>query len=285
MKKIIVDPLSHFIIIGAALFLMFSFFDKGAKTGPESIIVDHDQIKRIQAAWEKQWRRNPTNAELAKLIDEYINEEVLFREAVKLGLDKDDTIIRRRLSQKMKFLIQDIATAAAPDEIVLKKYYKVNRDNFKIPARLSFSHIYFNTDKRGAKAAPAARDLLLQLKNRDMDANGLGDPFMLHQKYTDVSQSEVSRLFGQTFAGHIFEFGPGTWQGPVRSGYGIHLVKVTQFSASAYPEFENVQKDILTEYMNEIRLKANKKAIHDLKSRYSVVIEPTPDFVTSGQDS
>ncbi len=277
MKKFLTDPLFHFIIIGTALFLVFTFFDKGAQSGPETIIVDNDQIKRIQAAWEKQWRRTPTDDELAKLIEEYVKEEVLFREAVKLGLDKDDTIIRRRLSQKMKFLIQDIATATSPDEIVLKKYFKVNKDRFKIPARLSFTHIYFNTDKRGATAVSAARDLLQQLKKEDMDAMGLGDPFMLHHKYTDVSRSEASRLFGQTFAGDIFQFGPGTWQGPVRSGYGTHLVKVSHFKAAAYPEFEKIKKDVLTEYTNEIRLKANKKAVDELRSRYTIIINPTPE--------
>lgn len=274
MKKLLHEPLLHFVVVGVLLFLFYGYVGESDKTNDAQIIVGSAEIERMQTAWEKQWRRLPTGEELQNLIEQFIQEELLYREALTLGLEKDDTIIRRRLAQKMKFLIQDIADQRQPAEAELTAFFDENREQFKSPAQISFTHVYFNPDRRGAKAVEDAYQVLENLKESSFEQGpDHGDPFMLHHDYVEISQQEAARLFGRQFAEDLFKLRPGSWQGPIRSGYGIHLVRVKEYVPARVPNFSEVKDRVHQEYMDRQRRKTNEEALRDLKTRYRIEVD------------
>jgi hypothetical protein len=264
----------HFLVAGAMLFVFYGYVGGSDETDDAQISIGSAQIERIRDVWEKQWRRLPTDEELQKLIEQFIQEEVLYREALALGLEKDDTIIRRRLAQKMRFLIQDIADQNQPEVAELKAFFEENREQFQAPTRVSFTHVYFNPDRRGAAAVEDARQVLESLKESAVErATDRGDPFMLHYDYVEISQQEVARLFGQRFAENLLALRPGPWRGPIRSGYGIHLVRILDYVPAQMPQFAEVADRVRQEFMDTQRRNANEEAITSLKARYRIVID------------
>ncbi len=274
MKTLLREPLVHFLVAGTLLFVLYGYWGDDVEFDKAQITVSSAQIEQIRGAWKKQWRRPPTEQELQNLIEKFIEEEVLYREALAMGLEKDDIIVRRRLAQKMRFLIQDIADQSQPNEDQLKAFYEATREPYRMPARVSFTHVYFSPDRRDAAVVKDARDALEKLKTSGVErAPDRGDPFMLHHDYADISRPEAARLFGGTFADNIFGLKPGQWQGPIRSGYGVHLVRVSDYVPSRVPEFAEVKERVQQAYTNAQRRKANKAAIKELKVRYGIVID------------
>jgi hypothetical protein len=274
MKKLLREPLVHFLVAGTMLFAFYGYTGRNDKPDDPRITVGPTQIQRIQAAWEKQWRRLPTDEELQKLIEQFIQEEVLYREALALGLEKDDTIVRRRLAQKMRFLIQDIADQKQPEDSELKVFFEENRAHFQTPARISFTHVFFNPDRRGAATMKDARQVLDSLKENDLErAPERGDLFMLNHDYVEISQQEAARLFGGQFAENLFKLRPGSWQGPIRSGYGIHLARVKEYVPARVPSFSEVKDRVHQDYMDRQRRKTNEEALRDLKTRYRIEVD------------
>jgi len=274
MKTFIKEPLLHFILIGMALFFIWSIW--GDESDPDStrIVVDASQVNRIRDAWSAQWKRSPTASELKNLIQEFIQEEILYREAVAIGLDNEDTIVRRRLAQKMRFLIQDIADRQQPSEDALRSYFSDNQALFRQPARVSFTHIYFSQDRRAAKASADAQSALKRLRSSQKQrAPSLGDPFMLNYDYAQLTQIETGKLFGKQFAAHLFDLQPGVWQGPVQSGYGIHLVRVVDVLPARVPAFSEVADQVREQYAAFQRQKTNDAAMKQLKERYEIIID------------
>jgi hypothetical protein len=212
---------------------------------------------------------------MQSLIDDYVREEVLYREALVSGLDKDDTIVRRRLVEKMEFLSQELASAA-PSEKVLQEYFLENREKFRIPAEVAFSHIYFSTSKRGSTAEGDATRALVGLSSRQISVapfSGMGDPFMLQNEYPLQTQQQVKELFGDEFAGKIFQLEPGAWAGPLRSGYGFHLVRVLQKLPSRVPELAEVRGQVLTDFKNRRLQTASEGFYSQLRRRYQVEVD------------
>lgn len=274
MKKILREPLLHFLLAGAILFVVWGYWGNDSEPDNEQIIVGSAQIEQIKDAWEIQWRREPTEEELDSLIEQFIEEEALYREALAMGLEKDDTIIRRRLAQKMRFLIQDITDQNQPKEAELNVFFKKSQEQFRSPARISFTHIYFNQDQRENTALKDAGEVLVRLQSSNPErAPELGDPFMLNHAYAEITQQETAKLFGKTFAEELFTLASGSWQGPIRSGYGIHLVRLVDHTPSRIPEFSEVASQVREEYINVQRQKANEEAISALKDRYEIVVD------------
>jgi hypothetical protein len=190
MKQWRKEPLLHFLVIGAMIFVFFSIANKEeAAVSGNKIIVSSAEIERLGYNWSKRWNRPPTETELQGLIESYIKEEVYYREALTLGLDQNDTILRRRLMQKMEFLSNDLAELNQPDETELNEYFIDNQDKYELPARISFTHIYFSMDKRGAKASEYAKNVLLELKSSR--APERGDSFMLEYDFTALCWSMI----------------------------------------------------------------------------------------------
>ena len=271
------EPLVHFLGIGALLFGVFALVnDEVGSVAPNRIEITASNVERLREVWSKQWNQQPTETELKGLIESHLREEVLYREGLALGLDKNDTIIRRRLAQKMEFLFEDLAVQREPTEEDLKAYFDRNKDKYLLPARVSFSHIYFNVDRRGQAAYDNANQLLNKLQSHKpslLRASNQGDRFMLEYDYAQKTQQEVGNVFGRQFAEKLFKTQKGIWQGPIESGYGMHLVRVHEVVDSSLPRFVEVQARVKTDFMAERRRSANERIYQTLKSRYNIVVE------------
>ncbi len=275
MKKWHKEPLLHFLCIGAMIFVLFSVLSKEERdVGGKKIIVSAGDVERLSDNWSKKWNRPPTETELKGLVESYVKEEVYYREALSLGLDQNDTVLRRRLMQKMEFLSNDLAELYQPDEIALNKYFVHNQDKYKLPARISFTHIYFSMDKRGAKAFEDAKNVLLELKSSR--APERGDNIMMEYDFVQETPFEVERLFGKGFAEQLFTLKTNTWQGPVASGYGLHLVRISEKIESRMPELASVIDKVRTDWMFEQRQKVNKEIYERFRERYEIVVEGIP---------
>lgn len=275
MKKWYKEPLLHFLVIGVVIFAVFSIANKEeAAVGGNKIVVSSAETERLSDAWSKRMNRPPTEIELQGLIEAFIKEEVYYREALALGLDQDDTIIRRRLMQKMEFLSNDLAELDQPDESALNKYFLENQEKYRLPAQISFTHIYFSIDKRGARALEDSKLVLAEL---DVSrAPERGDSFMMEYDFVKETPSEVARSFGSGFAEQLFTLETNTWQGPVASGYGFHLVRISEKIDARMPELASVIDKVRTDFMFEQRQKINKEIYEKFKARYEIVIEDVP---------
>lgn len=273
-RSVFREPLAHFILIGGALFAadwVLSEPDLGPRE--DRIVVTAGEIDRLASFWEKRRLRQPSAAELAGLIEEYVREEVLYREALALGLDRDDATIRRLLRQKYEFLTQDLAVAKEPEPAELRTWYEAHRDRYSAPPRLSFTQVYFNTDRRGAEGERDALVALASLRDDGTIAAALGDGQLLDMVYRDRSEQEIAAVFGQDFASAVSRLEPGAWSGPVRSGYGIHLVLLTARSPGETPPFELVAERVLNDWADERRQEANEEIYRRLLERYEVSVE------------
>jgi hypothetical protein len=226
----------------------------------------------LRAQYEKLWGRPPTDQELRPLVREFIREEVLYREGVAMGLDRDDVIVRRRIGQKMQFLIGDLAVPAEPGDATLAKYLEANRDKYLEPPRLTFTHVYFNTDHRGEKARADADAALAELGERKR-APEIGDRFALSVDYAGKTAREVDQVFGTGFGKQLLEAPVGQWSGPVASAYGLHLVRVLERTQPRLPDFDELRKRLRTDYSFETRQAANALALERLTERYRIVFD------------
>jgi len=275
MKKWHKEPLLHFLIIGAFIFVVFSIVNKDEiDVSGNKIVITAADIERLSSNWSKKWNRPPTEIELKGLVESYIKEEVYYREALALGLDQNDTILRRRLMQKMEFLSNDLAELNQPDETALNKYFLDNQEKYELPAQVSFTHIYFSLDKRGAKVVEDAESVLSGLDA--LRAPDKGDSFMLEYDFAQETPYEVERLFGKSFAEQLFTLKANAWQGPIESGYGLHLVRISEKIDARMPELASVIEKVRTDLMFERRQKTNKEIYERFKERYEIVVEDMP---------
>jgi hypothetical protein len=270
------EPLLHFLAIGAAIFGLYALTAEPETTATgDRIVVAGGDIARLSLLWEKRWQRPPTEDELRGLIDEHVREEVLYREALVLGLDRDDTVIRRHLRQKFEFLTQDLAIAHEPDPADLAAWFEANRERYRIPSRLSFTQVYFSLDRRGAAGEREARLALASLRDgaSDADAAGLGDGTMLDDTYRDRTVQEMEALFGGEFAAALEGLEPGVWSGPIASGYGLHLVRIDARSPGEVPPFGEIEQQVRNDWDYEQRRQANEAIFQQLLTRYEVFVE------------
>ena len=275
LKKWLHEPLLHFLLIGALLFVVFGLKNDGISEQSKRIVFTQDDIHRLSLLWEKQRQRPPTQIELKGLIEQKIREQVMYREALAMGLDKDDSIVRRRLAQKIEFISSDLAAQIEPSEPELAEYLASHSEQFEIPGRISFLQIYLSADKRGDRVKDDATLLLTRLEKTgtDKDISMLGDPFMLGQIYKQLTKAEVSRQFGKNFAGKLFSLPVGRWQGPVRSAYGLHLLHIENKTASSLPELATVRDKVRNEWIDQQRQTIDKAFYNSLRQRYEIIVE------------
>ena len=268
MIKLLKEPLLIFLVLGAGIFLVDNL--RNTDNGDYLIQVTPGDVKRIQTQWQAQMGQAPTEKELVSLIDEHVREEMYYREAIRLGLDQDDIIIRRRLAQKLIFLAEDVAGIDDPGDEALQRFFEENSANYRKPPRLSFSHIYFSPERRGDSASTEAEQVLAQVNTDDSNWRGLGDPFMLNRAYAERNYREISDLFGQVFTKGMIELGVGPWHGPVKSAYGFHLVRIDKSLPAADAIFARVRERLLKDYQSE-QLRLAKTAYDEaLRARYQV---------------
>jgi hypothetical protein len=275
MKKLMREPLVHFLLMGAAIFAAYSLMAKGSSGEPGKIVVTQGQLASMREAYIRTWQRPPTREEWEGLIRDRVREDVYVREALALGLDKDDSIIRRRLRQKMEFVSDDIAAQTQPTDDALNAYLQAHPDKFRVEQQFTFRQLYLNPGKHGEHLARDTAQLLAKLNQAGGDTGfaAVGDPFMLDNNFTAVPASEVTKQFGDTFTAKLGEISPGQWQGPVESGYGVHLVFVEERKEGRMPELAEVREQVVREWADARRREDNEQFFQKLLKRYTVTIE------------
>jgi peptidyl-prolyl cis-trans isomerase C len=281
-KRWLREPLLHFLLLGAALFAAYGYLQRGAGGGEPSrqVVLTLDELRQLDAYFESQWQRPPTPDEFRNLVEDKVQEEILYREALAMGLDKDDTIVRRRMAQKMRFLAEDVAAAHEPTTDELKAWFEKHRDTFALPSRVSFRHLYFSPDRRGKQARDDAAQALAQLAGQPEDAPlaaTLADPFMFQDYYRDRAPDYLGKEFGPQFAQAVEKLAPGSWEGPIESGFGWHLVFVDTLIPGRVPEFEEIEPDVKTAWLGEQKALAWEKAYKDMRAKYTVLLPAPPD--------
>ncbi len=288
LRRFLRDPLLVFLIIGAGVFALDRM--AGGVFDPESrsILVTREQVIRLADLWSAQIGRLPTAAELDSLVEDHVREEVLVREAMRMGLDQDDTIVRRRLAQKMSFLIEDTVVVDDVSEAELTAYFEENADRYGDAQRFTLRHVYVSPDRRGSdeEAARVATDILAQLQAEGGGAEPentlwrrLGDPFMLRREYGRRTAGDLAELFGGAFVDGLTTLPVGEWAGPVESAYGYHIVRLSARTEARPAVFEDVRRRVLEDARRDARDAANREAHERLRERYRVEIEEL-DFVS-----
>jgi len=274
MKKLLKEPLLHFLAIGAVIFALNAWRTKAGPTEASTarIEVTAAIIDRLRAGYERQFSHSPDSDELRGLVTAHIREEVLCREALALGLDRDDTIVRRRLAQKMEFLTDDLADAAEPEDAAVREFFEKNAERYAKPARVSFRHVYFSQAKRGAKGEVAARESLAALAAGASDET-LGDAFLHGFEFAARDAHEITALFGVGFAGQIALLPQGEWNGPIASSYGLHLVRVESREAVQPASLDVVRATVVQDFNEERRRTANREVFAKLRERYQVAVD------------
>ncbi len=277
-SRLLREPLFHFVLIGAALFGAYQWlYDGGQAPGSAGdIVVTEGRVRNLVETFTRTWQRPPTPEEVHGLVEDYIREEVIYRESLALGLDRDDTIVRRRLRQKYEFISEDaIATAAAPTDEALAAYLQSNRGTYRVESRLSFRQVFLDPQRRGEKLDADAAGLLDALRSRGdrLDLASIGDSLMLESRYEDVSETDVARLFGQAFADVLALQPTGQWRGPIMSGYGVHLIYVDARAPGRSPALAEVREAVMRDWAQQQRQDLLESQYQALRARYRITIE------------
>ena len=270
LARLLREPLLHFLLLGGVLFAIFGRGGSGVGIADRQIVVSEADISRLADGFSRTWHRPPAADELEAQIRDYIREEVLYRTALSLGLDKDDTIIRRRLRQKMEFLFED--TVAPPQEAELRAYLQAHAEKFRTQPLISFRQI-FVSQSRGANAEADARQILARLVSAAPDAANEGDALLLGDTFARMPLDRVAALFGESFAHTVAQSEVGRWLGPLRSAYGLHLVLVTGIEPAELPPFEQVRSAVEREWFAERRAAAQAAQYQALLAGYRVTVQ------------
>lgn len=268
------EPLLHFAIVGAVLFGGYSWLNErqGESLATEPVRIGEGDIRWLKQTWSSQWLREPTADELKGLAQDLLNEKMMAREAQEMGLEQDDTIIRRRLAQKLKFLVEDTAQLVEPTEPELRQFYATNPSHFETPGKLSFRQVYFNPEHRKDAAADAASALTMLISKAGNSATE-GDRLMFGDGFADTDEQALSGMFGGDFAREVFALEPGGWRGPVKSGYGFHLVLVTQRTATVPKPFETVRDAVLSEWRAAKEVELSRDYLAELRDKYDAKLD------------
>ena len=280
IKKILKSPLVYFFVIGFVIFGLHSFLnrEKQDDTDPFTVDVTSADIEWIRSSWEARMKRQPMQHELQELINRFIRDEILFREAMAMDLDDRDLVIQRRLVQKLTFVFEDLAETIEPTNDELKKYMQENHEKYRIPEMISFTQVYFNPEKR-KNIMEETESLLAGLKSKESapeEAVFLGDSIMIDSAFREKSPDEVARILGKEFADELFSIDENGWQRPIGSTFGLHLVYISDHIASQMPEFENIRENVKNDFMYDRKKKVIDSAYKAVKSRYTILVEGLP---------
>lgn len=268
------EPLVHFLLVGVLIFLGVMV----ARSLHRPVVrIDAQELGQLAGYWSTQMQRDPTNEELQGIIHERVDEEVLAREALRLGLDKDDMIIRRRLAQKMTFASEDTANLPAPDEAALKSFFEKTKADYQAPPHVTFRHQFFNSD-RGRDEALARAKLALS-KAQARGADPMGEPFLLPSTYGDASLIDINKDYGPDFAAALVSAPLNQWAGPVASAYGYHLIKVDSRVNAKVPTLDEVRTEVLSAYQDQARKDRNAAFLANLRKKYRIEISGIPNTV------
>jgi len=269
--RLLREPLVHFLALGAALFALFAAVGRDEGGADRRIVVAAGAVEHLAAVFERTWQRPPTPVELEGLVADHVREEILYREAVALGLDRDDVIVRRRMRQKLELLAEGLGRSVEPSDEELAAFLAAHAERYRVEPRVAFQQLYLSRDRRGPAAGADAARLLARLRAGDPAA--LGDPLPLPATLRDAPLSEVGRQFGARFAERLATLPIGEWSGPVESGYGPHLVRVEARSEGRVPALAEVREAVARDWQGARAEAAAEELYRTLRSRYQVVVE------------
>ena len=281
LRRLLHEPLVQFLAIGGALFGIQTLAGATADVAPdgsaqERVIVSTGTLDGLAQEQLARTGRRPTDDELRSLAERFVDEEVLYREALRLGLDKGDPIVRRRLVQKMEFLSQDLAKIPEPDDAAIAAWLAAHPDRFTTPGRLTLEHVFFARDKRGGRGEEDARVLVLGLGEGSAGTEGQGDPFVHGSRLAGRTAQDLAGLFGDPFAKAVVDGPAGTWFGPVESSFGWHVVRVSERQAERPATLDEARGRVRRLLVEEARDAANREMIAKLRERFDVEVAPLP---------
>ena len=292
VSRLVKEPLFHFLILGLAIYGGYAWLHAGetSESDQQIIRVGEGELAWMRTSFEKRWNRPPTPKEMDGLVQDYVRETAFYREALAMGLDRDDTIVRRRLAQKLEFLVQDLIDVKPATDAELETYFNEHRADYRQPDLITFTHVFVDPDKRGAQTrsdAAKIRDALEKLDDPTSGARELGDPFMLQSYYPERTEADVSKLFGGEFAEVLAASSTGAWHGPIVSGYGLHLVYVEAKETFPQPELTAVRERVAEDWTTAKRAELNEEYRKRLLEKYTIVIEDeaSADAVAQGEPS
>jgi peptidyl-prolyl cis-trans isomerase C len=264
------EPLVHFVLLGAVVFALHQWLAPLRQAN--RIVVSEAILRGLRQEHLRQNGALPTAAEEAALIQRFVDNEILYREAIAQGLDRGDIIVRRRLVQKMEFVLEGEEPVPAPSDAELQAYLRTHAERYAIAERIALVHVFVGTDQHGPDAEPLAAALRTQLA-AGADPSALGDPFLRGGTFPLRTQGELAGVFGAAFAAQVMALPVGGWSEPLRSSYGLHLVRVTERSAARQPGLQEVRTAVLRDWEEERRVAANAQALARLRQRYAVSVE------------
>jgi hypothetical protein len=267
------EPLIHFTLAGALLFAGYTWLnpDAPAETGGPVRVAQGD-LGWLRETFSSQWRRDPTREEMNALVETLVREQLMAREARALGLDRDDTIVRRRLAQKLTFLVEETTRIADPDDLALQEFQAANAERYRSQPRLSFQQIFYSP-KRRKNATDDAKAELTEITATDLPD---GDPLPLEPVFSKIDPAGIASLFGPSFAEALVGVKPGVWAGPVKSAYGVHLVLVTEREEGKPRAFEEVRSALLDDWRRQKAAEASAAYLEKLRDKYGVVVDADP---------
>ena len=275
--KFLSEPLVQFLLLGGLIYFAYAVVTPQTKEdASQSIVVSASKLQWMQNTWEKRWNRLPTQRELDGLIEQYVKERVLYNEAIKMGLDKDDAVIRRKLAQKVEFLAKDLVVYTPATDEDLKTYYDAHKKKYMPDATYTFIQIFFNPDKRGKATLQDAKDtkeLLLKQSTLPQDLTVYGDRSMLISYLENKSAFNIEKSFGKKFTEELSKLEAGKWQGTILSGYGVHLVYIKEIIRPPMPTLSQIKETVLQDWTSDKQKEINKQFYTALKANYTIVIE------------
>lgn len=276
VKSLLREPLLHFLLLGLALFALDAWLRPASNAeARREIVVSEARIRSLAQNFARTWQRPPTRDELDGLVESFVREEVMVREALAMGLDRDDAIIRRRLQQKVEFVSEEAAALATPTDEELRAYMAAHPEQFQREPRLSFRQVYLDPRKRASSLDADARRLLDALNRPNPpDFANLGDRLLLLEpRYDGATPTDIARQFGAEFAAAVTRQPVGRWAGPIASGYGVHLVKVDVLQPGAAAELDAMRPLVLREWSNARRQEVSKAFYEKLRASYAITVQ------------
>jgi hypothetical protein len=274
LRPLLKEPLAHFLVLALMIFAVYAVSNPSDTRRPDQVVIKTQKIEQLASLFAATWQRPPTVTELKGLIDDYVKEEIYFREALALGLDKNDTLIRRRLRQKMEFLIDSEAEGSTPTDAELEAYLRANPGKFEIDPMMALRQVYLSPEQRGEKIDQDASAILKILISGDpTDPAALGDVTLLPSELSLMSKTAIGRMFGREFAEAVDKVAAGQWMGPIKSTFGLHIIRITERKSGRIPALDEVRSIVTRGWANEKRKSNAQVRFRKLQDRYQVIIE------------